>query len=58
VLVSLVMVGLVVPASALSHVERSYEIIDSRCENSYARGFLLYEIYTRAAGFDSLTGGG
>jgi hypothetical protein len=47
-----------VPASALSHVERSYEIIDSRCENSYARGFLLYEIYTRAAGFDSLTGGG
>ena len=38
--------------------DRAYKIIDSRCENSYARGFLLYEIYTRAAGFDSLTGGG
>jgi hypothetical protein len=38
--------------------DSAYEIIDSPCENSYARGFLLYEIYTRAAGFDSLTGGG
>ena len=38
--------------------DRAYRIIDARCENSYARGFLLYEIYTRAAGFDSLTGGG
>jgi hypothetical protein len=38
--------------------DRAYDILDSRCENSYARGFLLYEIYTRAAGFDSLTGGG
>jgi len=38
--------------------DRAYKIIDARCENSYARGFLLYEIYTRAAGFDSLTGGG
>jgi hypothetical protein len=38
--------------------DRAYKIIDSRCENSYARGFLLYEIDTRAAGFDSLTGGG
>ncbi len=38
--------------------DRAYKIIDSRCENSYAGGLLLYEIYTRAAGFDSLTGGG
>jgi hypothetical protein len=38
--------------------QRAYEIIDARCENRYARGFLLYEIYTRAAAFDSLTGGG
>jgi hypothetical protein len=38
--------------------QRAYDIIDARCENRYARGFLLYEIYTRAAGFDSLTGGG
>ena len=38
--------------------QRAYDITDARCENRYARGFLLYEIYTRAAGFDSLTGGG
>jgi hypothetical protein len=38
--------------------QRAYDIIDARCANRYARGFLLYEIYTRAAGFDSLTGGG
>jgi hypothetical protein len=37
--------------------DRAYEIIDGRCENYFARGFLLYEIYTRAAAFDRIAGG-
>jgi hypothetical protein len=36
--------------------DRAYEIIDGRCENYFARGFLLYEIYTRAAAFDRIAG--
>jgi hypothetical protein len=37
--------------------ERAYEIIDGRCENYFARGFLLYEIYTRAVAFERIGGG-
>jgi hypothetical protein len=37
--------------------DRAYEIIDRRCKNYFARGFLLYEIYTRAAAFDRIAGG-
>jgi hypothetical protein len=37
--------------------DRAYEIIDGRCENYFARGFLLYEIYTRAAVFERIAGG-
>jgi hypothetical protein len=36
--------------------DRAYEIIDGRCENYFARGFLLYEIYTRAVAFERLAG--
>lgn len=32
--------------------EQAYEIIDSRCRQHFARGFLIYEMYTRAAAFD------
>jgi hypothetical protein len=38
--------------------QRAYDTLDARCRNFYARGFLLYEIYTRAAAFDLLSGGG
>jgi hypothetical protein len=38
--------------------ERAYDTLEARCRNFYARGFLLYEVYTRAAAFDSLPGGG
>jgi hypothetical protein len=37
--------------------DRAYEIIDRRCKNYFARGFLLYEIYTRAVAFDRIAGG-
>jgi hypothetical protein len=37
--------------------QRAYEIIDRRCKNHFARAFLLYEIYTRAAAFDRIAGG-
>ena len=33
----------------------AYNTLDARCEAYLARGFLLYELYTRAAGFESLT---
>ena len=32
----------------------AYTTLDARCEPHFARGFLLYELYTRAAGFESL----
>jgi hypothetical protein len=37
--------------------EVAYSTLDARCEPDFARGFLLYELYIRAAGFESLTGG-
>lgn len=35
--------------------EQAYELFERRCEGSYAEGFLLYKLYTHAAGF---AGGG
>jgi hypothetical protein len=35
--------------------ERAYEIIDHDCRLDVARGFLLYELYNRAASFAPLT---
>lgn len=36
----------------------AYNVIDGRCKQYYARGFLLYEIYTRAAAFQAFSSGG
>jgi hypothetical protein len=36
----------------------AYNTLDARCQPQFARGFLLYELYIRAAGFESLSGGG
>ena len=33
----------------------AYSTLDARCGAHLARGFLLYELYTRAAGFESLS---
>lgn len=38
--------------------DSAYSVIDGRCKQYYARGFLLYEMYTRAAAFQSFTRGG
>jgi hypothetical protein len=35
--------------------EVAYSTLDARCEPDFARGFLLYELYIRAAGFESLS---
>lgn len=32
----------------------AYDTLDARCKRELARGFLLYELYNRAAGFRSL----
>jgi hypothetical protein len=32
----------------------AYNTLDVRCEPYLARGFLLYEVYIRAAGFESV----
>jgi hypothetical protein len=32
----------------------AYTTLDERCKADFARGFLLYELYIRAAGFESL----
>jgi len=34
----------------------AYSTLDARCKPDFARGFLLYELYIRAAGFESLSG--
>jgi hypothetical protein len=34
--------------------EVAYETLEARCGPEFARGFLLYDIYNRAAGFRSL----
>ena len=31
--------------------DTAYDTLDARCQADYARGFLLYSHYTRAAGF-------
>jgi hypothetical protein len=31
----------------------AYRLFDARCARAYARGFLLYELYTRAAAFQA-----
>jgi hypothetical protein len=36
----------------------AYTVLDGRCSQYAARGFLLYEIYTRAAAFQAFTRGG
>jgi hypothetical protein len=33
----------------------AYTTLDARCEPDFARGFLLYELYIRAAGFESVS---
>ena len=33
----------------------AYSTLDARCEPDLARGFLLYEVYIRAAGFESVS---
>jgi hypothetical protein len=38
--------------------ELAYSTLDARCKPDFARGFLLYELYIRAAGFESLSGDG
>ena len=38
--------------------DSAYNVIDRRCKQYYARGFLLYEMYTRAAAFQSFSRGG
>jgi hypothetical protein len=38
------------PATALS-ADDAERLFDTRCAHSYARGWLLYELYTRAAAF-------
>ena len=47
------------PATALSDTE-ARTLFQRTCAHPYARWFLLYELYTRAAGFRSLAapGGG
>jgi hypothetical protein len=51
--------------SALAHVERTTltsgdatRLFDHVCTSPIARGFLLYELYIRAAGFRSLSSPG
>jgi hypothetical protein len=41
------------PATALTRAEAT-RLFDRTCARPYARSFLLYELYTRAAGFRSL----
>jgi hypothetical protein len=33
----------------------AYGTLDARCKPNFARGFLLYELYIRAAGFESIS---
>jgi hypothetical protein len=34
--------------------KRGYEVLDGWCSQTFARGFKLYKLYTRAAAFSSL----
>jgi hypothetical protein len=38
--------------------QKAYDTIDGRCKHYFARGFLLYEMYNRAASFNTLSGDG
>ena len=38
--------------------QKAYDTIDGRCRHYFARGFLLYEMYNRAASFNTLSGDG
>ena len=38
--------------------QKAYDTIDNRCRHYFARGFLLYEMYNRAASFNTLSGDG
>jgi hypothetical protein len=38
--------------------QKAYDVIDARCGKYFARGFLLYEMYNRAASFYPLSGDG
>jgi hypothetical protein len=38
--------------------QTAYDTIDNRCRHYFARGFLLYEMYNRAASFNTLSGDG
>jgi hypothetical protein len=38
--------------------DSAYNVINARCKQYAARGFLLYEMYTRAAAFQAFTRGG
>jgi hypothetical protein len=38
--------------------QKAYDVIDARCSHYFARGFLLYEMYNRAASFFPLSGDG
>jgi hypothetical protein len=33
----------------------AYTTLDARCKLEFARGFLLYELYIRAAAFESVS---
>jgi hypothetical protein len=35
--------------------EVAYSTLDARCKPDFARGFLLYELYIRAAAFESIS---
>lgn len=45
------------PTTDLSDDE-AYAVLQRTCSQPYATGFRLYKLYTRAAAFSSLTGGG
>lgn len=38
--------------------DSAYNVLDGQCRQHAARGFLLYQLYTRAAAFQSFTRGG
>jgi hypothetical protein len=41
------------PTPSMS-VQRTYDVFESACSNSYAAGFRLYKIYAHAAAFGNL----
>lgn len=49
--------GAAEPTTDLSD-EKAYAVLQRTCSQPYAAGFRLYKLYTRAAAFSPLTGGG